>query len=117
MNDFFEWSTFGTLTGAVAGVVVVSNTVRTLTKRDSVWIPFSVALVIVIVLGYIGGTLLSITGVVLAILNACLLFCTALGLNDTVISNSGGPGTGQGGDPHGARDVRFLQTWLQRTSA
>lgn len=114
-DSFFEWSTLGTLAGSTAGVVVVSNTARKLLRADSVWIPFITALVITVGLAIAGGSELTFGVIALTFLNACLLFCTALGVNDTVVEvvTPRPDGTVQA---QGRRTVKLLQTWLARDS-
>jgi hypothetical protein len=114
MNDFFTWSTVGTLTGAVAAVVVVTTTARKLTNLDTLWIPFAVSVLISGGLSFAADELWSVSGIALALLNACLLFCTALGLNDTTIQEVK-RATDPSAQPHGARKVEWFQTWLRRT--
>jgi hypothetical protein len=81
---------------------------------DTLWVPFAVSVLIAGGLSYIAGELLSVSGVALALLNACLLFCTALGLNDTAVEQVQQANNNQV-QPHGKRDAMIFQTWLRRT--
>ena len=111
MDSFFTWASFGTLGGASFGIVVVGSTLRRVLKLDTVWIPFILSILVAAVLSYISGTVLSVSGVALAVLNSCLLFCTALGMNDGIVS--GLPKEGGGAQPYGARRVTLVQHWLR----
>jgi len=113
--EFFSWAGLGSLSGAVAAVVVVTNTVRKLTKLDSVWVPFVVSVLVVYGLALVDKALANPAGWVIAFLNSCLLFCTALGVNDTLVQGAHRPA----GDavPFAARRVRWWQTWLRRNGS
>ena len=104
------WASLGTLAGAAVAVVVVANTVRKLTNWDSPWIPFIVSVLLVVGTTLPTGRLKEFTDWLLAGLNACLLFCTATGLNDqAVVVKIKVAGALR---PFGARTVKWLQPWL-----
>jgi hypothetical protein len=111
MDNYFTWAGLGTLAGAVAAVVVVSNTLRVLIKVDSPWIAFVVSLLMVYGFAIVNHQLGSIAGYIISFLNSCLLFCSATGANQSAVA----AGTRRAGDPEafGSRPVRWLQPWFR----
>ncbi len=110
--DFFTWTGIGSLTAAVAAVVVVTNTARHLLKIDSPWVAFVVSMVVVYSLALVNGVLHGPADYVISFLNACLLFCTAVGANQSAVAGAGQ----RSGDPqaYGQRDIHWLQPWFRR---
>ena len=81
--NFFTWQSFGTLAVATTMVVMVANVMRTLLGWNSKWVPFGVSLAVTLL-----GLLVSKDPIgwrewVVAPFNACLLFCSATGMNET----------------------------------
>ena len=113
MDEYFTWASLGTLAGAVAVVVVVTNTVRTLLKIDTPWVAFVVSILLVYGLAVANHALASISGYLISFFNASLLFCSATGANQS----AGAASTRPAGDTeaYGTRPVRWLQPWF-RTS-
>ena len=77
---FLTWKSLGSYGGASVAVVIVSNTFRTLTKWDSPWPAFISSLAVSFGEASVLGSLHSGPDYGLAFLNACLLFCGALGM-------------------------------------
>lgn len=82
-SDFFTLESVLTLGGAATAVVVVSNTIRQLLGWKSLWVGFSVSLVIVIFGALSADRPLTLGTAVLVFLNSCLLFCTAFGIHES----------------------------------
>jgi hypothetical protein len=110
VQNFFTASSFGTVAGASAAVVAVANTVRTLTRWQSPWPAFIASCIVAFVGASIAKTLSGASGYGLAILNACLLFCSATGLQDVVVraTQPAPPKLEQ----HAKRSVKWLSKWL-----
>jgi len=111
-QQYFTWQSLGTLGGASVGVVVVSNTLRVLLKRDSPWVGFIVSVLLTYVTAYYSSRLLSVLDFLLSFLNACLLFCTAAGVNHLALEAKPTP-EGQP-KPYGARQMKWLSPWFRR---
>lgn len=109
--EFFSWAGLGTLAGAVGAVVVVANTFRKLLNIDSLWVPLAVSALVVFAVAATQDQLNSLADYVIGFFNSCLLFCTALGLNDTVVAGGIKPATDT---ELPSRRVRLRQTWLAR---
>jgi hypothetical protein len=110
-RDFYTWESLGTLAIAAGAVLVVSNTLRTLFRVDSPWIPFGVSVVLAVLGAHAAGGLTTAPGWILALLNACLLFCTATGANQTLVAAA----SRRGGERRveGERGVGWLSSWLR----
>jgi hypothetical protein len=111
VETFFTFQSFGTVAGASAAVMVVTNTYRRLRGSDSPWVAFISALIISFVGAYQANAWRGLGEVLLIVLNACLLFCTALGINETAAAGvASRPLTGV--SPLGLRKVAWLSSWL-----
>jgi len=109
-ETYFTWAMLGTLAGASTAVVVVGNTMRKLLKVDSPWVGFVTSLAVVFGVAIFTEQLTGLETGVLAFLNSCLLFCTALGINDTTnVALSFAPG------PYGKSRDSWISAWLKRT--
>ena len=115
MDEFFSWTSLATLGGATIAVVVVTNTARKLLKWDTLWIPFVVSVLVLFGTALSTGALTSIQAGLITFLNSCLLFCTALGINDTVVTQSSSLGDNQNVEPQRGRKIRLFQTWIPRS--
>jgi len=112
-QSLFSFQSFGTIGGATLAVVVASNTYRSLTKSDSVYAPFIVSVAVSLISSFTLHTLNGFPGYILALLNACLLFCTALGLNQSIVGVAQNAKK-QPGDisAQGRKNVRWLSPWI-----
>lgn len=103
--------TFG---GASAAVWLLMNTFRRLTKFTSPWWTFCFCLLIAYTSAFMLQQLGGLGDVVVALLNSCLLFCTALGINETFVNISDtGPEPGRI-RRHGGRSVGWLESWWSK---
>ena len=110
-KDYYTWESLGTLAIASGAVVVVANTLRTLLKLDSPWVPFLVSLILTLVGAYTASKLASLQGWLIALLNSCLLFCTATGANQGL--HAAKPRLEGTPQPFGRRPVKWLSPWLR----
>lgn len=111
-ETYFTWPALVTLGGSALAVIVVSNTVRALSKRDTPWVPFIVSIVVSFGVAHYTMALGQWIDYVLALLNSCLLFCTAAGMNQAGVELKPAP-AGQP-KPYGSRKVTWLSPWLRR---
>ncbi len=114
MNDkFFDPQSIMTLGGASFAIVVVSATARKLFRLDTPWFAFIVAMAITLGGAYHAGTLKGLFQFFLAFINGCLVFFTALGLNETVAQTVNKPAPGNV-SPQSARPKRWIQSMFRR---
>ena len=110
VREFYTWASLGTLTVSVGAVIMVSNTFRKLLGYDTPFIPFLVSMALVIAGAFRSGQVEDVYDILLAFFNSCLLFCTATGGNDLVLTARPRPeGKPQ---PYGRRKVRFFSPWI-----
>jgi hypothetical protein len=83
----------------------VTNTLYTLFKLQQKWTAFAMAMIIAY-LNVIFSSAPQCYEWVLAFVNACLLFCSALGLNEIVVSSKKVP------EKDLATPSGFFRTWL-----
>jgi hypothetical protein len=112
-GDFFTTDALGTFGGVTLATVAVGNAVSLLFKRDLKVVPFLIALGLCILLAADGDSLGGVKGWIVAVVNGCLVFCTAAGVQVTALIS------GQGRD---AADMRaqaargksgpWLGSWL-----
>lgn len=83
-TEFFTAGTMLTLIGGSSAVLVVSNTFQQLTNRDPRWVAFALS----VLFSFIGtfqalppDTGFRLLNGLVALINGCLLFCTATGIN------------------------------------
>jgi hypothetical protein len=104
-GQLFTAVNIGSVTIATSAIIVVTNTLYTLFRIQQKWTAFAMALII----AYL-NVMFSDTPQwydwVLAFVNACLLFCSALGLNEIVIKS----GKAQTKEP--VQEGRFFKSWL-----
>jgi len=108
---YYTWESLGTLTIAAGAVLVASNTIRTLLKLDSPWVPFLMALGLTLFGAFSANRLHSVSEWVLGVLNACLLFCTATGANHGLVAAK--PRLEGEAKPYGRRSVPWLSPWFK----
>ena len=110
--EFFTWTSLGTLAGASAAVIVVTNTLRKAANLTWPILPLLVALIVVYGMAAYGGQLNILSGWGLAFLNSCLLYCSATGANETLVEVS--KGKIPGAEQHGLKPVGLLSSWLRK---
>ena len=113
VQSFYTLQSLATVGGASAAVIIISNTYRKLSKSDSVIPPFVISLIISFVGAFEANAWLGVTEAFLILLNSCMLYCSALGVQETVVSvvNRPPPGTisEQGKEP-----VKWLSSWIYK---
>ncbi len=107
IENFFTLTSIVSFGGASLALVVMTNTLRKLTGWNSPWIPFLGSLIIVVVAAYQLGTLKNVLDGFVVLLNACLLFCNALGINEGIAPS----GRAGGALPQGRKAIRFFSSW------
>jgi hypothetical protein len=104
-GQLFTAVNIGSVTIATSAIIVVTNTLYTLFKLQQKWTAFAMAMIIAY-LNVIFSSAPQWYEWVLAFVNACLLFCSALGLNEIVVSSKKVP----------EKDITtpsgFFSTWL-----
>ncbi len=112
-TDFLTVKALGTYTGASVATVISGNTARYLSKRDLRIVPFLLALVFSYVAAQITGDPDKIEDYLLILLNGCLLFCTAIGANQVLVSvaDQGGGDGGVRAFGSSTREIKWLQSW------
>jgi hypothetical protein len=105
-DQFFTTVNIGSVAIATSAIIVVANTFYSLFKLPQKW----TAIVVALLISYL-NVMLAVEvqwyDWVLAFLNGCLLFCSALGLNEIVVSSKKPAEK----DIIGSRG--FFRTWLQ----
>jgi hypothetical protein len=79
-QDLFTLTTLGTLAGATAATLVVGNTLQSVFNLTAKWISFAVAEAILILVAIFTHTT-EVSGYFVAVLNGCLVYSSAVGLN------------------------------------
>lgn len=115
MNEnFFDWGSFQTVAGATIIVVVISNTLRAVTRIGTPIIPFVVSLIVSFTGAYLIGRLSTLPEGMLAFFNACLLFCTATGAQETVVHGAKGkPLAGTQNQGLVCPKLGWLSSWIK----
>lgn len=113
---FLDGAALAVLSSASLAVTVITNTVHALTKRSSPWIPFLASVVIVVGVTLATGKTKEPITWLLALVNACLLFCTAAGIQGVI--GQVAPRTPDPGAKPQSFAGRWTQSWLapQRTA-
>lgn len=113
VQNFFTIESFATFGGASLIVLVLTNTYRKLTKQDHAIIAFLAAELVAFVGAYEAHSLTCPVQYFVAALNGCLLFCSALGINETA-TNVTAPLPPPGSvKPQGAKRVKWLSSWYK----
>ena len=105
LGQLFTAVNIGSVTIATSAIIVVTNTLYTLFRLQQKWTAFAMALIIAY-LNVLFSDIPQWYDWVLAFVNACLLFCSALGLNEIVIKS----GKAQTKEP--VQEGRFFRSWL-----
>lgn len=112
-EQFFTFQSITSIGGASLAAIAVTNALYKALGWKQVLVCFISSVVIVLAVAFESGALKSIGGVVIALINACLLFSTATGMQEfTAGALSPKPvGTAK---PYGAKDRRILDSWTSR---
>lgn len=70
--------------GATLAVSVIANTIQILSKRQSPWFAFAASTIVTVAIGLNTQSFGGIAGILLMVANACLLFCTASGIQSAI---------------------------------
>jgi hypothetical protein len=114
-GDFFTGQSLGTFAGASGAVVVVGNTLRRVSGRELLWLILLISLLFSYLAADITGHPHSLADFGLVALNGCLLFCTALGINETVVSAKQEAAAAGKPKAQGGRTIRWFDTWVPPT--
>jgi hypothetical protein len=79
-QELFTIATLGTFAGATAATVVVGNTLQSVFKVSAKWLTLAIAEAIVILVAIFTHTS-ELSGYFVAVLNGCLVYSAAVGLN------------------------------------
>ena len=101
MDDFFSMDSLATMTGCVAAVVVILNTIRNVFQWGPRWFGLALSIIISIV-GFLivndqslasGNSetevSIDIKQIAIIILNGCLIYTSAFGIQSTVVQSLG----------------------------
>lgn len=105
-DQLFSTASLASVGGATVIVTVVTNALRQLTSAPAKWIAFITALLISSLVVVLNDARLWHDWI-LAFFNACLVFCTALGLNEVGGAATAKPGKGF------AQLESFFAPWLR----
>ena len=111
-DTFFTWASLGTVTGAALVVVIVSNALRKAWRIRKPWLPFVVSLIVAFAGAAAAKTLGAWADYLVTFFNACLLFCTATGMHETVVAGAKGD-DGDKAQLHLRKPVSFLSSWVR----
>jgi hypothetical protein len=112
-ETFFTPDSFATVASCSFAIILVTNTVRRVTRLTSPLIPLAISLVIgFVVAGGLAGKLNTPMEWLLAFLNSCLLYCTATGGQE--LTATGAQGTRPGPvAQQSSKPVDFFSSWLR----
>lgn len=108
-NQFVTVASIGTFTGATGAVWAVSNTLRRAFNIDRPYIPLLVSIVVAYAIVISSGSH-SVLDYVLALVNACLLFLSAAGVQQAASADLT---SGRGTQRHGRQRVTWFTPWIQ----
>jgi uncharacterized membrane protein len=110
-TEYFTWASLGSLAGASAAVIVVTNAIQRARQRIYPMLPFVVSLLITFGTAWYAAQLVALPGWGLAFLNGCLLYCTATGANEVAVEVS--RGQAPGATVHGRGPTGLISSWLR----
>jgi hypothetical protein len=106
-NGFVDAKTIGAFAGATAAVFAATAVVRRVFGYSKPWVPFLLSLIVSLALAQASNALHTLLDWVVAVANACLLFCAVAGVNEGADNIAHPPPVGQG-EQHGAEEKKFL---------
>jgi hypothetical protein len=110
--DFLTIKALGTFTGASTATVVVGNTLRYVLRKDIAWLPLVIAICFAALQsGVVGADWATFGTYLLIVLNGMLLFCTALGANQTLLAIAHPEDSGRV-KVQGRARLNWLSPWL-----
>lgn len=111
-QDWIDETTIGVFSIATAGVFMVAATLRRVFGWTHPAVPFVCSIVISFGLAATKGKLDSLLGWFIAFLNTCMLFCAAVGVNESATDYFKEKPVDKP-EKHGARPARFLESFFQ----
>lgn len=113
-ESFFTIDSFGTVAGSAAAIIVLTNTCRKITRWITPLVPFVFSLIVAfLAAGAFAGKLENATDWIIAFLNSCLLFCTATGAQEVVVSGANAQDA-ERASRQSSNPVPFFSSWLWR---
>lgn len=109
-TNFLTAASIGTFAGATIAVWAVTNTLRRAFNIERAYIPLVVALLVSIGLAIQSGMYKSFLGILLTILNACLLFLSAAGMQQAGDIEFRGT---EGASRQGKKRVGWFTPWFK----
>lgn len=110
-HTYFTAASLVTLGGASVSVVVVSKTIRALFSWNSPWPAFIVSVIVCFTAAYSFEGLRQPLDYLITALNTCLLFCTALGMNEVSVPR-GKLKERSATNEQGKKLVKWWSSWL-----
>jgi hypothetical protein len=111
INSFFTIESLITYGGASIGVVVASNTLRTVLRINNAWPPFIISLSICFFGVYHVKETITLTDGVVAFFNSCLLFTSATGIDQGLVRVVHGKPAGKS-EQQGRAKVPWISSWF-----
>jgi hypothetical protein len=112
-SEFFTPASILTLTGATGAVYVVCGALQWAFNFNPRWLALAISVLIALVGAYVTQPA-SVGAYVLALVNGCLICCTAVGVNN--VFAQAGNGQGGGGRPGGLRSAHADDVGLEATA-
>jgi hypothetical protein len=111
-EEFLTVASISTFAGASGAVWCVTATIQKLWGKTSVWIPFTVSVVIGLVVAWKTLGLQDPLEWIVAIVNCCMLFASATGLNESAAAAL----DARAGSALRAQTARkrFVESWLRK---
>lgn len=106
-QQFITTSSILTFGGASTAVWVMAITIQRITEKQSVIVPFILSMVVAFAIAFSANLLSGILSWLVTIVNGCLLFCTATGINEAA---AGRPAALT--RPHGQRPAGWIASWF-----
>jgi hypothetical protein len=113
VQNFFTIQSFATFGGASLIVFVLTNTYRRLTNHDTPWVAFIAAEIVAFVGAAQSHSLGDWFQYFVSFLNGCLLFCSAVGINQTATAATT-PRSPSDIKQQGAKPVKWLSSWYRK---
>ncbi len=114
--QFLDGAGLAVLSGASLAVTVITNTVHALLKRTTPWIPFATSVAIVVAVTLATSAAHDAMSWLLVLINACLLFCTAAGIQG-VIGQVAAPSSPSPAGATASFAAHWTRGWLGRNSS
>jgi hypothetical protein len=114
-SEFLNNSTVLTFGGSTVGVFAVSVAIRKVFKINHAAVPFAISLLLAFGLAASQSTLHTFSAWVVAIVNGCVLFCAAVGANETVTDFATERPTGKG-EQYGKAAMPAITSFFRATS-